>query len=129
MNADEWDAYNTRAERLAKLEDGWYWHNDGLAMSPLAMEDLRNIIVQVEGKSPMPAMFPFPGMEGEILASWGDTIQSGSIIVHNNRDVEAYVIDHQSNKYCGIEDKTLQETVEVLVGWFNDPAGIEWEEE
>lgn len=130
MDTKNWAAYDERAEILSKLEDGWYWDNDGKAMNAQAMSDLRNIVAKLEEASPrMPVMFPFPGLEGEILASWRDDNSSGSIIVYSDLTIEAYIIHVASNQYCSVEDKDQDETVAVLAGWFNDMDSIEWEKD
>lgn len=130
MDTKDWAAYDERAEILRKMEDGWYWDNDGKAMNPQAMTDLRNMIVKLETASPkMPTMFPFPGLEGEILGSWRDENSTGSIIVYPDLTVEAYIIHLASNRYCSVEEKDMDETVAVLAGWFNDMDSIAWDKE
>lgn len=130
MDTKEWAAYDERAEILSKLEDGWYWENDGKAMNLEAMVILRNTVKKLEEASPkMPSMFPFPGLEGEIIASWMDENSTGSIIVSPDLTIEAYIIHIASNQYCGVEDKSQDEAVSVLAGWFDNIDGINWDKD
>lgn len=125
MNDDAWSHYDERAAVLRDMEDGWHW-NDGEKMNPESMADLRLMVQKIEALAPsMPDMFPIPGLEGEIMASWSGNGLDGSIIVHKDRTVEAFMIN--PHLYVDVDGKTLEETVEVVAGWLNNPEDINWE--
>lgn len=125
MNDDAWSQYDERAAVLREMEDGWHW-GDGEKMNPESMADLRLMVQKIEALAPsMPDMFPIPGLEGEIMASWSENDMNGSIIVHKDRSVEAFLIS--PHLYVEVEGKSLEETVQVVAEWFNNPADINWE--